>query len=350
MKAAVLLALTLGMTALSAPPPSTGSWSQLAALPDAEGFAGAFGGVSGDALLVAGGANIVGDRWGQTLNKVWYDDVYLLDRPDGGWRKVGKLARPNGYGVSVTVPNGVLCIGGGDARENFRDVTLLTWSGGQLSSKALPPLPRPCAMMCGSLVGQTVYLAGGIDTPSATSALKTFWALDLNAVDAGWRELEPCPGPARILGVAGAMEGAFYLFSGASLSAGADGKPVRQYLRDAWRYVPGRGWEQLADLPRPAVAAASPAPSEGGWLHVCSGDDGANVTFEPVQKHPGFPHDTLCYDPQGNTWKIQPGLPFSRATVPVVVWRGSYVLPNGEVRPRVRTPEVWRWGLPDPAR
>jgi hypothetical protein len=28
-------------------------------------------------------------------------------------------------------------------------------------------------------------------------------------------------------------------------------------------------------------------------------------------------------------------------TVPVVRWNGGFVFPNGEIRPRERTPQVW---------
>ena len=35
----------------------------------------------------------------------------------------------------------------------------------------------------------------------------------------------------------------------------------------------------------------------------------------------------------------------TRATVPVVEWQGTAVLPNGEDRPGRRTPEVWKVDL-----
>jgi hypothetical protein len=38
--------------------------------------------------------------------------------------------------------------------------------------------------------------------------------------------------------------------------------------------------------------------------------------------------------------------PLSRATAPVVSWQGGTVIPNGEVRPGRRTPEVWMLEAP----
>jgi N-acetylneuraminic acid mutarotase len=322
-------------------------WSRLPSLPDGEGFAGGFAGVSGGALIVAGGANITGDKWAEPLTKKWYDSVFVLERPEGAWKSGGKLPRALGYGVSVTFDDSVICIGGSDASQHFAEVFRMQWKDGEIQISSLPGLPGPCANACGALIGRTIYVAGGIAAPTATTALKTFWALDLAEAEPRWRELEPWPGPERMLAVAGALDGSFFLFSGAKLRAGADGKPAREFLRDAYRFTPGKGWKRLADLPRAAVAAPSPAPADGpSRLLVFSGDDGLNVTFQPVGKHPGFPRDTLAYEVPTDTWSVLDGLPFSRATAPVVSWRGCVVIPNGEVRPRVRTPEVWSLQVP----
>jgi len=177
--------------------------------------------------------------------------------------------------------------------------------------------------------------------------LHTFWALDLDAPQPIWRELDPWPGPERTLAVAGSDERSFYLFSGAKLTADPEGKPVREYLRDAYRYTPGKGWTRLADLPRAAVAAPSPAlalPPSG--LLVMTGDDGSNAAFQPVAQHPGFPRNALRYDTHADAWALLDNGPFSRATVPTVLWQGRWILPNGEVRPRVRTPEIWSLRAP----
>ncbi len=321
-------------------------WSQLPKIPDAEGFAGPFAGVSGGALIVAGGANIAGDKWKDPLTKKWSDSVFVLTKPGGRWQRAGKLPRKIGYGVSVMVNDGVLCFGGSDATQHYSSSFRLAWKGGALKTTALPPLPQPCANACGALIGHTIYIAGGIEKPTDTTALHTFWALDLDAPEPIWVELDPWPGPERMLAVAGVHEGSFYLFSGAKLTADADGKPVREFLRDAYRFTPGEGWKQLADLPRAAVAAPSPAPALGSSLAIFSGDDGLNVTFQPVKEHPGFPRNTLLYETKTDAWTVVDNLPFSRATVPTVSWLGRVVVPNGEVRPRVRTPEVWALSTP----
>jgi N-acetylneuraminic acid mutarotase len=316
-------------------------WQKLAPIPDQQGFAGCFAGVSGGALVVAGGANISGDKWGDTFTKKWSNSIFVLEQPDGHWISARKLERPLGYGVSVSFRDGLICLGGSDAKQHYADVIQLQWDGREIKVSRLPSLPGRFANACGALLDGTIYVAGGAETPTATRALSTFWALKLDDAEPRWRELEPWPGPDRIFAVAGVYDGSFYLFSGARLSAGPDGKAVREYLRDAYRFTPGRGWKRLADLPRAAVAAPSPAPAIGDALLVMTGDDGTKVDFKPLVEHPGFPRDVLKYDVKKNAWSTRGQVPFSRATVPVVQWLGHFVLPNGEVRPRERTPEVW---------
>ncbi|CAN5814569.1 hypothetical protein BH11VER1_BH11VER1_40190 [soil metagenome] len=327
-------------------PKNKPQWEKLPSLPDPEGFAGPFAGVSGGALIVAGGANITGDKWADPLTKKWYDSVFVLKPSDAMWITGHKLPRPLGYGISITADDSVLCFGGSDADRHYVDGFRLHWKNETLDISTLPSLPKPCANACAAFMGRTIYVAGGIETPTATEAMHTFWALDLDAVNPQWKALEPWPGPARMLAVAGVFEGSFYLFSGAKLSAGPDGKPLREFLRDAYRFTPGEGWKKLTSLPRAAVAAPSPAPLVDGRLLVFSGDDGLNTSFQPLTQHPGFPRQALAYDPAQDTWSAGETFPFSRVTAPIVRWQNQLVIPNGEVRPRLRTPEVLSLALP----
>jgi N-acetylneuraminic acid mutarotase len=318
-------------------------WRQLPAIPDREGFAGPFAGVSGGALIVAGGANFPGQRPWEGGTKVWSDSIYVLERPDGSWNLAGKLARPTAYGGCVNAPDGVVCIGGGDAQRHFRNVDRLQWKEGRIATTALPDLPRPCALASGALVGHTIYVAGGIEKPDAAQCLAEFSALDLGPGQTTWNRMPACPGAARMLAVAGAADGSFFLVSGVRLRPGPDGKPVREYLNDAWRFTPGAGWHRLADAPRAAAAAPSPAVVlPGPKLLVISGDDGTKVGWKPENTHPGFSRDVLAYDVKQDAWSVMGKAPFSRATAPTTVWRGGVAIPNGEVRPGYRSPEVWR--------
>ncbi len=320
-------------------------WTQLPSVPDAEGFASPFAGISNDALLVGGGANFPAKRPWEGGVKIWYDTVFALPGPDSEWRVAGRLPRPCAYGISVTHGGGVICAGGGDARGHFRDVYKLKWVGGGLAVEPLPALPRPCAFSSGALVGDVLYLAGGIEAPDSTRAMHTFWALDLTRAAAGWRELPPWPGRERMLAVAAGQGGEFYLFSGVALRSGANGRPEREpLLADGYAYNTGAGaWRRVADMtPRVAAAAASPAPlASDGSILVCMGDDGTRTHLNGHPSHPGFPRDVLAYNPDADRWGLAGATPFSRATVPTAKWRGQWIMVNGERLPGYRSPEVW---------
>ena len=315
-------------------------WSQLPALPDPLGVAGPFAGVGGGALLVAGGANFPGKPPWQGGKKIWHDAVYVLTGLGGQWQLAGKLPRPLAYGVSVTIPAGVVCIGGSDADCHYRDVFLLVWREGKLSIESLADLPVPLANAAGALVGSVIYVAGGSETPGEQTAVSQCFALDLKAAKPAWTVVPACPGKARILPVAAAGSDAFYLFGGAALEP-VNGKVKRVYLRDAWRYQPTIGWQRLADLPRPCVAGPTPAPRVADRFFLAGGDDGSLAGFQPPEKHPGFNRQLLAYDADADRWTTNGEVPAARATLPTAFWHDRFVIPSGEMRPGVRSPEVW---------
>lgn len=322
--------------------PSTPSlhWNALPSIPDSEGFAGSYAGMSNDVLLVAGGANFPGKRPWEGGQKIWHDRIFVLKHEATAWRVAGSLPKPAGYGLSVSTPDGVLLIGGGDAHRHFTAVQRLRWRNEALEFESLPDLPVPLAMQAGSLVGRTVYVAGGLKTPDAMGEA-VFLSLDLDHVSAGWRELDYLPGPGRFLATAGSDGKSFYLFGGVRLVPDSQGKSQREWLRDAWRFTPAQGWIRLADLPRAAVAAPSPAAVAQGRLLILGGDDGAQLNTPPAD-HRGFPGGVLAYNPQGDCWSDAGEVPFSLVTTSAIAGPGFIVIPGGEKRPGIRSTEVWR--------
>lgn len=317
-------------------------WRELAAVPDVQGFAGAFAGVSGDALIVAGGANFPGRMPWELGTKVYYESVFVLENPDGAWRAVGKLPSAIGYGVSIPTSGGVLCIGGCDPSACYPTVVELALRAGKLDTRPWRELPIPLANACGARVGSRVVIAGGEEKLGATVANRRVFALELDQPNgaSNWQELPPLPG-GRTLAFAASVEDKFCIFGGVELSADAAGKPVRRYLKDAYR-LGDTGWERLADMPFPLAAGPTPAPvNDRGEVFLLGGDDGSNVGFAPIERHPGFRDDVLIYNARENRWRIGGKVAAPRATLTAVRWRGGVILPSGEVRPGVRSPKVW---------
>ena len=317
-------------------------WQTLPAIPNRDGVASPFAGVSHGALLVAGGANFPDKRPWEGGEKVWHDDVYVLTRPDGRWQVAGKLPRRLGYGVSVSHRQSVICVGGSDAKRLYAEAFRLEWKDGQLQTSKLPALPHPIANACGALVGDTLYIAGGQTSPEAETTLKTVWQIDLVAAKPRWKEVTGFPGSGRILAVAAGIGDAFYLVGGADLVTQQGGKPTRRYLADAYRFDAQHGWQRLADLPYPIVAAPSPAPADAKGFMILGGDDGSQVGHDP-KRHPGFNKQVLRFDLDAQQWQRAGEMPAARVTVPCVLWDGRWVIPSGEARPGIRSAEVWSW-------
>ncbi|HEY2585652.1 MAG TPA: kelch repeat-containing protein [Tepidisphaeraceae bacterium] len=336
----VCLFISLGCT------PRAVVWSSLPALPDPRGLAGGFAGVSGGAVIFAGGSNFPdGPPW-EGGRKAWYDGVYTLDVSGGCWWLVGSLPGPRGYGASVSYRGAVICIGGGDARRNVPDVTRLRLDGSHLTVMSLPPLPVALANCCAAVVEDELYVACGQQSPDSTEASRDAYRISLARPDARWECIAPPPGPARILATAASCDGAFWVIGGASLARGPDGKPVRRYLADVYRFDPAANrWTRVADLPMPLAASPTPAPTIGQNLYLLGGDDGTAVGVAPPQRHPGFNRRTLCYDVRRNRWSDAGAVPVAQVTTPAFQWQGSWIVCSGEVRPGTRSPAGWAYAL-----
>ena len=326
---------------------STLAWETLPELPGTKGFAGAYAGVSNGALIVAGGTNFVATTPDGKKEKTWYDTIYVLESPDSAWRTGEKLPRPLGYGLSIVTPEGLICVGGCDKDKNYADVFMLKWNGETIETVAMPPLPQPVSCAAGALVGNTIYVAGGQPGPNPFSgpSMHNFWSLDLTESEPKWRVLKPWPGVERFYAV-GASDGkSFYMISGLRKVEDGNGKPALEYLKDAYRYdtpTDGStgGWQRIADLPRANAAAASPAPViDGHVLLLGNGADGANLDL-PVSERPGFGKQLLRYDIAADHWESAGTAPVGRAAVTAVKWNDLWVLPTGEVRPMVRSPQI----------
>jgi SSS family transporter len=313
-------------------------WRSLPALP--QKLSGQFAGASGGALLVIGGTDFPTSLF-EGGQKVWYDTVYVLEPGKEEWVAALKLDHPLAYGASITIDDSVVCIGGSSGKQHHAEVFRLRWIDGHIVRTPLPSLPQPLAMMGATALGNTIYVAGGQRDPQSTGALADLWSLDLSQRTPQWQSLGPIPGKGRILPVVAAQGGAVYVISGAQLSAGADGKVVRNYLSDGYRFQPGRGWSRIAAVPHPVVAAPA-APYGQSHILVYGGDDGvhAQQVMELREDHPGFNRDVLAYHTITNTWVKIGQMPAGLVTTQAVLWGSQTVIPGGEDRPGHRSAEV----------
>jgi SSS family transporter len=329
-------------------------WNALPSIPDKEGFAGMFAGVSDEYLICMGGANFPDGMPWKGGKKVWYDDIFVLSKKDQTWRPVNKkLPRPLAYGVSVTYRNKIILVGGNNSEGYYSDVYSVEYSRGEIQIDTLPSLPCPIANMTGALVGNTIFIAGG-DTSFTGIPVRVFLALDLlnGSATRKWITLEPWPGPPRIQAVSASLRDHYFIFSGINLLRTPEAGNERIVLKDAYQFIPafngstvtGGKWTILPEMPRGVAAGASPAPVFG-TDHVLfpGGLDSATAAYPDPSTFPGFVTDLLCYNAESNTWLNMGNLPgkSTRVTLPAVKWDHQWILLNGETAPGKRSPEVF---------
>jgi len=339
--ASILFALT--GTAASAGDLLT--WRSLPPLPDSQGIAAPYAGVVDGALVVAGGTNFPeGPPW-DGGKKTWYRDAFVLDHPDGSWRRIeNALPGSAGHGATVSTKRGLICIGGSNADEHLSDVLLLTIDTERFAFSNLRRLPRPAAHSAAVLLDNVIYVAGGLESPDAVAPLHKFWRLDLSAEHPHWTAVEPWPGPPRFLTTLGVLDGRIYLFGGVDLEPSDDGTSRRTYLDDAYCFDRKSGWTRIADLPTPLAASPGPAvPLGQSHLLLLGGDTGEHAAqvSELKDSHPGFSRTVYAYHPVTNTWSERGTFPDAAAvTTAAIPWWDRIVVPSGEVRPATRTPRV----------
>jgi N-acetylneuraminate epimerase len=312
-------------------------WQDLPPLPQAT--SGQFAGTSKGALVVVGGSSFNKPPYdGGT--KEWLDTVFVLAADAGDWQTF-HAPRAMAYGASVSWRDQLIIAGGSDGRVNYRETYRVEWTGNRVAFVPLPALPIPLANCEAALAGDYMYVFGGQQTPTASTASNELLRLDLAHPNNGWTKLKPLPGPARILPVFAAQGNELYVFGGAELTANG-----RRYLTDGWHFRSGGGWR--AAPPPPFAMVAAPTVSLGGSIFVFGGDDGANAkrADELREWHPGFSKDVYEFRGAEETWVRRSALPTGLVTTTAVLWRGQVMIPGGEDRPGHRSAQVVAW-LPE---
>ena len=325
------------------------TWSSLPALPDKEGFAGMYAGVSGGQLFCMGGANFPGKRPWEGGTKKWYSNIYRLDQSGKWFQLADTLPVPLAYGITISANNKIYLVGGNTDNVHTNRSFTLEWNGSRLLREELPSLPVPLANMAGALVNNLIILAGGSSAPTAVPLRKCF-ALDLKEIKKGWFELPAWPGPERSYPTSAVVGNKFYLFSGERVGVNQNNEKFRYIMQDAYCFTPkkvnGRWtgeWKPIAPLPKGAVAAGNPLPVlRDGTILISGGVDALTALHTHQPTHPGMSNDYQLYNPKDDSWQLiinRDSIP-ARVTLPIVHWNQQWVFISGEIKPGIRTNSI----------
>ena len=341
-----------------------------------QGVSAPYAGIIDGKIVVAGGCNFPDTPAAEGGTKKFYTDIYLLDGDN--WQKVGDLPCAAAYGVSISVPDGLLCIGGTDGSNSLADVWLVSLEDGKALVKQLTPLPVALDNMAGAYGGGNVYVAGGQSNGQPSMA-----AFCLPYPGNGtWQELPQIPGAARIQPAAvvqTASTGACFYLMGGYQPATTTEKGFAH--TDGVFYNPQTGlWKNTSPIvpfgqgdPMTLVGAQGIA---SGCAHIVffggvdrqvftdainrpleiSQLEAETTTPQPrlselreqmslYMQHSAewykFNDELIIYHTITDTWVRESRSPLlARAGAAVVPYDGSWVVINGESKPGIRASEV----------
>ena len=326
-------------------------WKRQADLPDPIGWKGMYAGVSEGRVLLAGGSNFpisphAGGR--KVLSR------QILVRPihaaaEEEWIIAKEtLADGQAEGAAVSVDAGMVMLGGVGEGGPVANVFLLRWDAslGAVQTRALPPLPVPCASPAAVHWGGRIFVAGG---EKEGRGLDRFWSLDVAAALAGeptanWKALPSWPGPPRFGAVLTVLEVNGYenifLLGGRVKAAGA---APADYLNDVHRYDPIAGqWISLLPMPHRAVLSGS-IRLGASHLAILGGSDGHDLhrIAELGEKY-RLPDRIMIYDANTDRWIAGGKMPLGVVAAAVVNLGQDWLLAGGEYSPGLRTAGVYR--------
>lgn len=321
--------------------------------PIKDGVSASFAGLSKQDLLVAGGCNFPDTPVAEGGKKVYYNEIWGMNLSANTWVKVGKLPYKVAYGASVSVEEGVVCIGGVNDKSSLRFVTLIGWDAQHknVKLKKLPELPFAVDNGTATLVGRMIYLTGGNQAGKETNNLL---CLDMDNLDKGWQLKLAYPGAQRVQPVMIAVDGKLYLAGG--FQSSKENNPVLS--ADMLCYDPSVGkWSVENELPldadnTPCYSVGAFGTTVAGRILLMGGvnsgifrktllgDVPADYMTKSVDWY-RFNPDLFSYDTKKHCWNKIGSYPcLARAGAAVVAEGNRLFVICGELKPGIRTPEV----------
>lgn len=308
-----------------------------------KGVSACYAGHIGSTLVMAGGCNFPDKPVAEGGTKKYYQGIYAakIDKSDTlRWQKIGSLPAAAAYGVSVTTEDGIICLGGNNSHESLSTVIRITIAEGQAVIDTLPSLPQPMDNFTGAMNDGKLFIRGN----------GGIYVLDMKALSEGWRKVWDADIPL-VQPVSASYDGHYCVWGG---------------------FTPKQG-DRLATLSLNGIeygesptSVAGPEDKNGEKVFL---GGGCAVSLSPnrvlalggVNKdvflkavnclEPGYLthpvawykfNPNICLFEKGQ-WTLIDSSPITaRAGAAAVVYKGDVFLIGGELKPGIRTPDIYR--------
>lgn len=225
---------------------------KISGFPDSEpgyalGVSACYAGTLCDKLIMGGGCNFPDIPVSEGGAKRFYKGIYAAQLTNDTtlmWTKIGELPVEAAYGVTISLPDKLILIGGNNSDGGLSTVysLALNATGNMAVFDTLPSLPFALDNMAGTILENTLYVLGGNKAGIPSTSL---FSLDMEKTAAGWEEETFFPGTPRVQPVCAAQGGALYIWGGFSPTLGEDKDAF--VATDGYRYQPlQKRWEPVA--------------------------------------------------------------------------------------------------------
>lgn len=170
-----------------------------------KGVSACYAGTIHGTLIMAGGCNFPDKPVAEGGKKKFYKNIYAADIKEGKpleWEKVGELPEATAYGVSIVYQDSLLFIGGNNESRSLKHVLKLYRQENRIVIDTLPSLPLPIDNMAGTCVGNKIFVVGGNCDGQPSQRV---WSLDMNNQKESWKEEPAMPGISRVQPIAFAI-------------------------------------------------------------------------------------------------------------------------------------------------
>lgn len=334
------------------------------------GLAGPIAGTFKNFVFVGGGANFANGLPWRGGEKVFHDEIYLMEKSAAGemvWKQSQvKLPFAMAYSACVSAEQGIIAVGGETENGLLAEVSLFSVRNGNVSRKSLPLLPQATTSASATLIGDTVFVAGGLTKDGATSA---FYSFNMKEPEKGWLVLPELPvalSHAVMVSQRDSTEMCVFVIGGRNKTS-----ELSTFFSSIWKYRPTKQqWTYEGDIiseGKPLCLSAGTGIAAGSeHILLFGGDPGIyfnqteslNNAIEKISgkdekqkiwkekdemlsNHPGFSKDILVFNTHSKIWTIIDRISGeSPVTTSAFSWDGTIVIPSGEVRPGIRTSKV----------